>query len=387
MTGAPRIAAVTPGPPRSPDTLSGVSVALLDALERAGAEVGAVDAWPPLLELAEKAASVSPDAERWKQRYNAGASPLSGLIRRARGRVASRRLASSMPEAEVVLQMTGYFDPEPPGQSALRASYHDDNLAGFVRRRDLKLDRESPWLTRAFAYERGLYDRIDLIFSMSELVGRSFIDDFGQSPDKVVVAGAGPNIPVPARAPARGADPPRFLFVGKRFERKGGPTVLEAFRRLRAEREDAELEIVGPSDLRLDLPGVTVHGRVARSDAGADRRLTALYERATAFVMPSVYEPLGVAIVEAMAWGLPCVAATAGAMPELVADGETGFLVEPGDVDALTARMRALAQDPELGRRLGDAGHRRYLERFTWDAVAERMLAAIAERGERSGPR
>ena len=385
MTGTPRIVAVTPGPPRSPQTFSGTSLALITALERGGARVAAVDGRPRLLELAEKAASFSPDLEGWKQRYNAGASPLSPLVRTAMSRIASRRLATAAPDADAVLQMTGYFDPRPPRPLAIRCSYHDDNLAGFLRRRDLRIDRRSRGLARALDYERSLYDSVDLIFSMSEGVRRSFLDDFGQAPGKVVTVGAGPNISVPSSAPRREPSPPRFLFVGKRFERKGGPTVLAAFERLRAERPEAELWIVGPADLELDAPGVSVHGRISRSDSRGDRELVGLYERATAFVMPSVYEPLGVALIEAMAYGLPCIASTAGAMPELVSDEVTGFLIEPGDEGALLDRMRRLANDAELASRLGDAGRRRYEKRFTWDVVAERMLAAIAELSPNGG--
>jgi glycosyltransferase involved in cell wall biosynthesis len=168
--------------------------------------------------------------------------------------------------------------------------------------------------------------------------------------------------------------------VGKQWERKGGPTVLAAFARLRAERPDVELVIAGPTDLTVDAPGVELLGRVSREGPGGQGRMEAVYAGASAFVMPSLYEPLGVAVIEAMAAGLPCVGSTGGALPELIEEGETGFLVPPGDEEALLDRMRRLAGDPELCRRLGDAGAARYRERFTWDAVAERMLEAISSR-------
>jgi alpha-maltose-1-phosphate synthase len=105
-----------------------------------------------------------------------------------------------------------------------------------------------------------------------------------------------------------------------------------------------------------------------------------VYGRATAFVMPSLYEPLGVAVLEAMAFGLPCIGSTGGAIPELIEEGVTGFLVPPGDEEALLAEMRRLAESPDLCRTLGEAGAARYRERFTWDAVAGRMLEAISSR-------
>jgi glycosyltransferase involved in cell wall biosynthesis len=380
MRPGPRIVAVTPGPAFDLRTFSGTSVGLLSALRRRGAEVTAVDARPKLLELAEKGASLSLDLERWKQRYNAGASPLSPLMRRSMSALATRRIRSAAPDADVILQMTGYFDPRRPRPEALRCSYHDDNLAGFARRSDLRIDPGSRWFRRAFEYERRLYDDVDLIFCMSELVRTSFVDEFGQPASKVITVGAGSNVSAPDRPVRREPAPPRFLFVGKHFERKGGPTIVAAFERVRRDHPDAELHIVGPTDLDLHVPGVEVHGRISRDEAGGDEALERLYRDATAFVMPSVYEPLGVAVIEAMAYALPCIGSASGAMPELIAEGATGFLVDPGDDASLEDRMRRLADDPALGVRLGDAGYERYRRSFTWDAVAGRMIDAIDAR-------
>lgn len=380
MTPAARIVAVAPGPPFAPETFSGTSLALLRALERRGALHGAVDGRTGVLALVEKAASFSPDLERWKQRYNAGASPLSPAVRRAMSLVAGRRAGALSAGAEAILQMTGYFDPARPRPGFVRCSYHDGNLAGFLRRPDLRISADSRLVSKALAYERALYDSVDLIFCMSERLRLSFVEDFGQSPEKVFDVGAGANVAVPAEAPRRPELPPRLLFVGKQFERKGGPTVLAAFERLRIEHPDAELWIVGPKGLDVSLPGVVVHGRISRDDADGERRLSDLYARASAFVMPSVYEPLGVAIIEAMAHRLPCIGSSRGAIPELIEDGVSGYLVEAGDEDGLLDRMRLLAGDPQLARRLGEAGFARFESRYTWDAVADRMLAAIDAR-------
>ena len=195
-----------------------------------------------------------------------------------------------------------------------------------------------------------------------------------------MTVGAGANVAV-AEPPERDYAPPRFLFVGKQWERKGGPVVLRAFARLRGEVPDARLVIAGPASLSVDQPGVEMLGRVSRED-GAPGSMPDQYRRATAFVMPSLYEPLGVAVLEAMAAGLPCIGSTGGALPELIEEGVTGFLVPPGDEEALLARMRELAMTPDLCRTLGEAGAVRYRERFTWDAVAGRMLAAISSRRE-----
>ncbi len=74
--------------------------------------------------------------------------------------------------ADALLQMTGYFDPGRPRPGLLRCSYHDGNLAGFLRRPDLKIAPDSRFARTALAYERSLYDAIDLIFCMSEQLRR-----------------------------------------------------------------------------------------------------------------------------------------------------------------------------------------------------------------------
>ena len=229
MNAAPRILAVTPGPPFAPETFSGSSAALLHALERNGALAGAVDGRAGLITFAERAASFDPDMERWKQRANAGASFLSPLARAAMSRLSAYRAAAAADGADALLQMTGYFDPGRPRPGLVRCSYHDGNLAGFLRRPDLKIAADSRFARTALAYERRLYDAIDLIFCMSEQLRESFLADFGQAPEKVVTVGAGANV-APAAPPSRDFAQTRFLFVGKQWERKGGPTVLRGLR-------------------------------------------------------------------------------------------------------------------------------------------------------------
>jgi glycosyltransferase involved in cell wall biosynthesis len=80
-----------------------------------------------------------------------------------------------------------------------------------------------------------------------------------------------------------------------------------------------------------------------------------------------------------MAYGLPCIASDRCAMPEIVADGMSGFTVDAHDVDALGQRLLELT-DPERARAFGEAGRRRLEERFTWDGVAARIVAAVASR-------
>lgn len=182
-----------------------------------------------------------------------------------------------------------------------------------------------------------------------------------------------PALPEPRPAPEREL-PVRFLFVGQVRPHKGIGVLLEAFRRLRS--AEVRLEIAGDGDLAAACraaaaadPRITVHGFVGEA------RRAELYRTGHVAVLPSTWwEVAPLAITEAMAHGLPVIGARTGGIPELVEDGVTGVLVEPGDAGALAERMEALAGDEALRRRLS----RNCLERAPAFHL-DRALAALLE--------
>ncbi len=142
-----------------------------------------------------------------------------------------------------------------------------------------------------------------------------------------------------------------------------------------------------------DTPGIGAE-MAARAAALAERRngvhwiaamlprqdVVQLLSHGTVFVCPSVNEPFGLINLEAMACGLPVVATAVGGIPEIVADGITGRLVEipPGEVGlgaALAEAVNAVLADPASARAMREAGRRRVLEQFTWGAIAARTEA------------
>jgi starch synthase len=221
------------------------------------------------------------------------------------------------------------------------------------------------------AREERVYRGAETIFSMSAFAARSLVADYGVDPARVVVVGAGPNVaPAPWDAPA-GERAPAILFVGRSFAPKGGPDLVEAFRRVRRADRRAALWIVS-QDAPAQLPeGAVFHGPL-RPDA-----LAALLARASVFALPTLREAFGLVLLEAMAFGLPVVASAIEAIPEIVSAGETGLLVPPRDPAALADACAALLADPARARQLGEAGRRRVAERFGWDRVAARMLAVL----------
>jgi len=210
--------------------------------------------------------------------------------------------------------------------------------------------------------------------------------------------------PIRTRVIYGGADPRRYapdpnqprrgvLFVGRLTPHKGVDRLLQAL------PARASLRVVGSTGHDPQLPErdyPALLRRLARErDVGfvgtaADGDLPGLFRSSSVVALPSVErtcygrdvrvsELLGLVALEAMASGTPVVASRVGGVPEVVQDGVTGFLVPPGDVPALRDRLDQLLRDPPLAQRLGQNARELVLERFTWDKVAERCLAAYQD--------
>ena len=176
---------------------------------------------------------------------------------------------------------------------------------------------------------------------------------------------------------------------------KGLVPLLEAVAKLRTERE-VELVVIGrPTEggrvaRTIERLGL---GPVVRCASGiSDDELAGLYAEAQVAVVPSLYEGFSLPAIEAMACGVPLVATTGGALPEVVGtDGDTGLLVPPDDPEALASGIRRIMDDPALAARLGAGGRARVLGRFTWEATArgtaEQYRVVLEEhgRGARAG--
>jgi alpha-maltose-1-phosphate synthase len=109
------------------------------------------------------------------------------------------------------------------------------------------------------------------------------------------------------------------------------------------------------------------------------REVIQLLTHATVFACPSLYEPLGIVNLEAMACGTAVVGSRTGGIPEVVADGVTGLLVEPDDPPALASALNALLADPVRAAAMGQAGRDRAVAEFGWDTVAAQTAALYAK--------
>jgi glycosyltransferase involved in cell wall biosynthesis len=176
-------------------------------------------------------------------------------------------------------------------------------------------------------------------------------------------------------------------WVGRMTAVKRTDDVLEGFRRLRARGVDATLCLVGDGPDRPQLEERAHELGVMRETLflGYQEDVAPLYAAFDALVLPSGNEGTPVSVIEALAAGTPVVATRVGGVPDVVVDGEDGFLVEPGDADALAERLERLARDPELRKRLGTAGRDRVLPRYAVDRLVDdvdRLYRSLLESKE-----
>jgi alpha-maltose-1-phosphate synthase len=248
--------------------------------------------------------------------------------------------------------------------------------------------------------EKTAIEAADAVIAVSEGMRRDVLDVYpGADPDRVVVIHNGIDTQEYAPNPGtdvltrHGIDPdrPYVLFVGRITRQKGLPHLLRAARSF---HPDAQLvlcagapdtpeiadEVTGLVDgLRTERQGVVwISAMLPKPD------VVQLLSHATVFVCPSVYEPMGIVNLEAMACHAPVVATATGGIPEVVADGETGLLVpieqvadgtgtpiDPERFEAdIASRVNSLLGDPDLAKRMGEAGRERAVKSFSWAAIA-----------------
>ncbi|WP_165214981.1 glycogen synthase [Schaalia sp. ZJ1691] len=200
----------------------------------------------------------------------------------------------------------------------------------------------------------------------------------------------------------QGIDPtrPTVVFVGRITRQKGLPYFLRAARML---PDDVQIVLCAGApdtpEIAAEVDGLVTQlqsertGVVLISQMLPQPQLAAILHAADVFITPSVYEPLGIVNLEAMALGLPVVGTATGGIPDVIVDGETGYLVPidqatdgtgtPLDPrafeEAMAQRLMLVLDHPDRAREMGQAGLARARDHFSWDAIGEKMAALYAQ--------
>jgi glycosyltransferase involved in cell wall biosynthesis len=222
--------------------------------------------------------------------------------------------------------------------------------------------------------------RMSRVVTVSENSFQDIAADHGVDPNRMAIVPVGVDVdlfrPLPDVAPVPG----RLVTTASAdVTMKGLAYLLEALAKLRTERDDVHLVVIGRrkpggrSDETIRRLGL--EDAVTFVTGVPEERIIELYSEAELAVVPSLYEGFSLPAIEAMACGTPLVATSGGALPEVVGDdGDTALVVQPGDSEALAARIRwALGRD-DLRAGVGARGRQRVVDQWSWRHTAEKTV-------------
>jgi glycosyltransferase involved in cell wall biosynthesis len=185
-----------------------------------------------------------------------------------------------------------------------------------------------------------------------------------------------------------GVDPSKFhplnikkenkvLFVGKILRVKGIDNLIKAVQGLDIELH-VDAKLLDKKYLKL-LMNLDRGSKAIFNFNVTDKELINEYNSAVVTVLPSIIEIFPLVVLESMACGTPVICTDAGGMPEIVEDGENGFIVPLNDPKRLEEKIRYFLENPDESKRMGENARKRILEDFTWDAVARRCIEGYSE--------
>jgi phosphatidylinositol alpha-1,6-mannosyltransferase len=282
-----------------------------------------------------------------------------------------------------------------PAALALRAAQRLRFVAVAAHGRELLLApwRTAPLAQRAYdAARRHALGSADRVLANSAYTA-ALARDLGVRDERVRVTGCGTD---PARFRPLDASAlrerlglggrPVLITIARLVLRKGVDSVLRALPHVRRAAPDVAYVVVGDGPERERLASLArelgLENAVHFAGAVSDAELPLWYSLANVFVMPARSEPpdvegFGIVFLEAGACERPVVALRAGGVPDAVADGTSGLLVTPGDLDELATKILALLLDPARAAEFGRRGRERVLSELNWNAVTDRTLAAL----------
>lgn len=260
--------------------------------------------------------------------------------------------------------------------------YQDASLSVAAAYRDVLAEHAAPVVQappgrfdELVGEQRAAYRRATGVLTFSEWFAEWLVRHDGVPLERVGVVGGGlHHLPARRRIARRGPTGTRVLFIGRDFHRKGGPELLAAIQRLRAEGAGTfTLTVVGPATWPMRgavPPWVDFRGEVPAE------KVRLIWAEHDIFAMPTWFEPYGLVFLEARAAAVPSLGRAAFCMPELVPPTAGRLIPEDGGVEAVAQQLFAISQDPELFESVA-AEADDVCARYSWAGVAERTVTAV----------
>lgn len=346
---------------------SGLALQLKDGLTKAGTAVRMVDCrakaihkiWPALK-------CFHPDRKTWlRRRWESGIFSVDAWRRNTRinGKLLQKAGGDKLP----ILQVGGNYFPHP--------GYREMTYNLFITYPMILCyrDKIKPWVPPVkdrdayLELEKDLYQHAAHIFVNAAYVRKSLESDYSVRRERITVTGLGVDDYFlkhkPDDIPASFTH--NILFVGYDFGYKGGHDLLEAFKQAKKIIPGLTLTVVGPDSSQIPATeGVRVLGRVQEKS-----NLLSLYRDADLFAMPSLCDSFGFVFLEAMSQGVPCIGTNLNAMPEIIQNGITGYIVPLRDSAAIASAILTFYQTPTTRKQMGHAAVNAINSHYTWKRV------------------
>ena len=237
--------------------------------------------------------------------------------------------------------------------------------SGYENISDKQLNRRSKQQYEIYKSSQG-------ILTMSKWLANNLVEYTGIPKEKVHWVGAGINLDKNNINPSK-KNNRRILFVGRDFKRKGGDLTYDAFKILKYKyMKDAELYVAGPNNWPLDekIDGVTFLGNLSYSD------LSKYFNLCDIFCLPSRFEAYGLVFIEALTYGLPCIARNEFEMKEFIENSENGYLIDDDNAEKLAKLMNDLLTNERIKNNVIEKRDY-YISKYSWDSVSDRIINII----------
>lgn len=316
--------------------------------------------------------TMHPNRRLWREKYyhNSGAF-------RTRSERAAAYLISRQNDFDVVLQVGVLFDAYADQVPVPHVIYTDYTMALSARKPDsgrtpMSRKDRNQWM----ALERKAYEHAAHICTRGQFVRDSIINDYGIGSDRVTAIGGGVNFKSLPEKTITPHHSPTALFIGKDFHRKGGDILLQAFEQVRTQVCDAQLLLLTADPV---TPGLPLDGVEIITPTWDRTEIARLYQRADVFVLPSRLETWGDVLLEAMAYGLPCIGVTGDAMEEIIEHGQAGLIIPPNNTIALAEALTELLQNKSRRQEMGYASRNKVEACYRWTGIVDRLVQILGE--------